>query len=182
MSKGLRNNGYYSDYSLLGFSSRQTLFSNTDVALWKGQSHVSSELLRATLSTWFSHTGRCCLLFAYDFFPSPPKPAPFSVSLCPVCGTWSLRPENMIPSPPTLFLTLHIFVLHIQALPSDYILSLITSQPLHYPCPSLIISSLLFWNFPVLFLVLLLPQWFPPRLFLISSLTCLKLYWLLISE
>lgn len=25
------------------------------MALWKGQSHVSSELLRATLSTWFTY-------------------------------------------------------------------------------------------------------------------------------
>lgn len=171
----MRNNGYCYDYSLLGFSADKLFSVTLMMALWKGQSHVSSKLLRATLSTWFSHTGRCCLLFAYDFFPSPPKPAPFSVSLSPVCGTWLLRPENVIPSPPTLFLTLHIFVLRVQALPSDYVLNLITSQPLHYPCPCLIISSLLLWNFPVVSWVLLLPQWFPPRLFLISSLTCLKL-------
>ena len=50
----------------------EKLFSVTlMMALWKVQSHMSSELLRATLSTWFSHIGKCCLLFAF-MISSPP--------------------------------------------------------------------------------------------------------------
>ena len=136
---------------------------------------------RWALKIWVSfqpgqHTGGSV---SYWWFLSL-QTAAFSVSVA-VRRTWLVAQakKTLVSSGMSLSLTFPVFTLHTQALSSKYVLSLTNSCSLHHWHPGLTTIITSPRNMSVDSLVFLFPQWFSPRLFLIPSLHCLKLWWLL---